>query len=177
MNKTIYSSGVVADGQGVLDLVDPDLWLIRDCIFDAQGHPVNMFWQAASHDSNQLHAPVSGNPTDPAYYLTHALRNYPQPTSTPSVLTTMPDRVTMRVRLVPVGLDVLDDLIDGGDLDAGVKAAMPTFDLAGTTLEWTAATVTNNYVEDGLPVACVSAGLSTGGVGANPAPMHTKCSP
>jgi hypothetical protein len=172
-----YSSGVVADGQSVLGLADPDLWLIRDCIFDAQNTEVHMFWQAASHDGNQLPGPITNVPTEMNYYLTHVLREYPAPTSTPPMLTMMPDRVTMRVRLVPVGLDVLDDLIQSGDLDAGVKAAMTTYALAGATLEWTAAKATIKYVDQGLPVLCVTSGLSTGSQGANPAPAHTKCKP
>ena len=175
--QPFYSSGVVADGQSVLDLKDPDLWLLRDCIFDSQGQPVNMFWEAASHDSNQLLGPVTNVQTDPSYYLTHALRTYPASTSVPATLTTMPDSVTMRVRLVPVGLDVLDDLIDGGDLDPSVKAKMATFSLGATTLTWTAATATIKYPEDGLPVLCVASGLSNGGVGAHPAPEHTMCTP
>jgi Cytochrome c554 and c-prime len=176
-NEVVYSSGVVRDDESVVALADPDLWLIRDCIFNAQGQEVNMFWEAASHDSNQLLGPVTNVKTDPSYYITHAIRSFPAPTSTPPLLTTMPDRVTMRVRLRPVGLDVLDDLIASGDLDAGVRAQMTTFDLAGTVLEWTAAAATITYPEDGLPVACVSSGLTLGGVGANPAPVHTMCSP
>jgi hypothetical protein len=175
--QPIYSSGVVADGQSVLDLKDPDLWLIRDCIFDGTGNEVRMFWQAASHDSNQLPGPVTSVPTDPSYYLTHVMRNYPQPTSTPSALTAMPDKVTMRVRLVPVGLDVLDDLIQSGDLDPSVKALMPTFDLAGGTLTWTAATATIKYPDQGEPVTCVSSGLTMGASTATPAPAHQRCSP
>ena len=172
-----YSSGVVADGASVLALKDPDLWLIRDCIFDAQNKEVNMFWQAASHDSNQLPGAFTNVQSDPKYYLTHVMRAYPAATSMPSVLTTMPDRVTMRVRVVPVGLDVLDDLVQSGDLDGGVKAKMPTLSLAGTTLEWTAAAATIKYPEDGLPVLCVSSGLISGASNANPAPAHTLCQP
>ena len=163
LGQVIYQSGVVADGQSVTALQDPDFWLIRDCIFDGQGKQVDMFWQAASHDSNQLLGQTTNVQTDPSYYLTHALRTYPAPTSTPATLGTMPDRVTMRVRLVPVGLDVLDDLIASGDLDAGVKAQMTTFSLAGTTLEWTAAAATIKYEEDGVQVLCVSSGLAAGG--------------
>jgi hypothetical protein len=176
-NQPYYQSGVVADGQSVLSLMDPDLWLIRDCIFDGQGHEVNMFWQAASHDSSQLPGAVTNVPTDPKYFLTHVMRQYPMATSTPPMLTTVPDRVTMRVRLVPVGLDVLDDLIGSNDLPVSVKAQMPTFSLAGTTLEWTAASATIKYVDQGLPVLCVSTGLPAGAQGANPAPAHAMCKP
>jgi hypothetical protein len=175
--QPFYQSGVVADGEEVLALNDPDLWLIRDCILDGQNNEVHMFWQAASYDSNQLPGPLTNMPTDPRYYLTHVMREYPAPTSTPSMLTTMPDRVTMRVRLVPVGLDVIDDLTQSGDLDAGVKAAIFTYALAGTTLEWTAASATVKYVDNGLPVLCRTSGIASGSQGANPAPAHTKCQP
>jgi hypothetical protein len=176
--QSIYQSGVVAAGQSVLDLQDPDLWLIRDCIFDAQGQSVNMFWQAASHDSNQLPGPITSVQTDPQYYLTHVMRSYPGATATPpSILTTMPDHVTMSVNVTPIGLDVLDDLVTSGDLDPAVKAAMSTITLAGGTVDWTAAAATIKYLDQGLPVLCVSSGLSAGASNANPAPAHTKCSP
>jgi hypothetical protein len=53
--QVIYQSGAVPEGGDVIAsaATDPDLWLLRDCMLDAQGQPVNMFWQAASHDSNQ----------------------------------------------------------------------------------------------------------------------------
>ncbi len=72
---------------------------------------------------------------------------------------------------------MLDDLIGSGDLDAGVRDQMTTFDSAGTDLTWTAAAATITYPEDGLPVRCVSSGIALGGVGANPAPAHSLCSP
>lgn len=176
-NQPIYQSGVISDGQSVLDLKDPDLWLLRDCIFDGQGNEVHMFWQAAGHETNTLPGPTTNVPTDPAYYLTHVVRTYPLPTSTPSALSVMPDRVTMRVRLVPVGLDVLADLVQSGDLDAGVASQMPTYDLAGATLTWTAATATIKYPVGGLPVLCVSSGLTAGAQNATAATPHTKCQP
>ena len=92
------------------------------------------------------------------------------------MLTTLPDSVTMRVRLTPVGQDVLDDLVSSGDLDPGVEAQVPTFDLGGTALTWTAATATIMYIDQGLPATCVSSGIVSGASTANPAPAHTRCS-
>jgi hypothetical protein len=172
----IYQSGVVPEGVSVTQITDPDLWLVRDCLLDGGGKEVHMFWEAASYDSNQLPGPVTAKQTDPDYFLTHVVRSYPRPTSTPAVIP-MPDRVTMRVRLVPVGLDVLDDLIQSGDLDPAVKARMPSYVLGGTDLEWTAEAATIKYVEQGQPVLCVTKGLSTGANAAVPAPEHTKCGP
>jgi hypothetical protein len=175
--QPFYQSGVVADGQSVVSLNDPDLWLLRDCIFDAQGQEVHMFWEAAGHETNALPGAVTNVQTDPSYYLTHVVRTFPAPTSTPSMLATMPDQVTMRVRLQPVGLDVLDSLIQSKDLTADVKAQIPTYALAGTTLTWTAAKATIKYLDQGLPVLCVSSGLSAGVSNATPAKPHTKCQP
>jgi hypothetical protein len=175
--QTIYKSGVIADGESITESPDPDLWLIRECLFDKQNKPVDMFWEAASNETSQLPGPITNVPTDPDYYLTHVFRNYPRPTSTPASLATPPDRVTMRVRIIPVGLDVLDSLVASGDLDPAVKAKMPVFSLAATTLEWTAAAATIKYPDQGIPVSCVSAGLTTGANTASPAPENTKCSP
>jgi hypothetical protein len=47
------------------------------------------------------------------------------------------DRVTARVRLAPIGLDVVDDLIASGDLDPALRASIPTHTLRATELEWT----------------------------------------
>jgi hypothetical protein len=177
--QTFYQSGAVPEGQSVIAsaATDPDLWLVRDCMLDAQGQEVSMFWQAASHDSNQLPGPVTIDQTSPLFYLPHVVRDYPRSTSTPPMLTTMPDTVTMRVRMVPVGFDVLDDLVASGDLDPGVAAKMPEYTLAGSSVTWTEATATIQYLDMGLPVTCVSTGLTLGANSANPAPEHTKCSP
>jgi hypothetical protein len=175
--KAVYESGVVGDDGSVTALADPDLWLLRDCLLGAGGEPVHMFWDAVGYDSNQLPGPVTATQSDPRYYLTHVMRTFPRPSSTPSVIAAAPDRVTMRVQLVPVGLDVLDDLIQSGDLDPAVRAKMPTLTLAGTDLEWTAASATIKYVDQGQPVLCVTKGLTTGANASTPAPEHTKCAP
>lgn len=49
----------------------------------------------------------------------------------------VPDRVTTRVNLRPIGLDVLDRHVSTGALDPGFPDAMPTFTLGSTQLEWT----------------------------------------
>jgi hypothetical protein len=173
----VYQSGVVPEGGSVVALADPDLWLLRDCLLGADGEPVHMFWDAARYDSNQLPGPVTAVQSDPRYYLTHVMRSFPRPTSTPAVIAAAPDRVTMRVRLVPVGLDVVDDLIESGDLDPAYRAKMPTWTLTGTDLEWTEAAATIKYVEQGQPVLCVTKGLSTGANASTPAPEHAACAP
>jgi hypothetical protein len=36
----------------------------------------------------------------------------------------------------PIGMDVLRDLVDSGDLDEEVIAAVPTFTMHGAAVEW-----------------------------------------
>ncbi len=78
-----------------------------------------------------------------------------------------PDRVTLKVWVEPIGLDVLDDLVQSGHLDAAVRDAMPrhallpargTSDLA---LEWTPELTADpgiGYVKqiEGVASQCVS---------------------
>ncbi|RMH38623.1 MAG: hypothetical protein D6689_19020 [Deltaproteobacteria bacterium] len=126
----IFSSGDVADGQPVESLDDPQLWQMRSRLYDGDGNEVHTAWKAATVDADDLLPPaVTSDPTDPRFY--HAVtRRYTLPG--------VPDRVTMRVRLRPVGLDLLPPLVDAGLLDPSVADALPTFTLASTELEWTA---------------------------------------
>jgi hypothetical protein len=72
---------------------------------------------------------VTADPNDPRFF--HAVtRTYP-------ALANIPDRMTLRVRIRPIGADVIDALVAGGDLDAAIGDAVPTFTLEGTTVEWT----------------------------------------
>jgi hypothetical protein len=152
----LYESGVVADGQPVTALADPDLWLFRDRTFDAGGAETHMFWEVARTEPGTIGAQVTSDPSDPRFFTaSHAVRRFPL--STAAAIPGLPDRVTVRVRIQPMGLDVLDDLIASGHLAAGVRGAMPTFDLlpnralaapsrpqfaplAEVTMEWSEAT-------------------------------------
>ena len=49
----IYQSGVAA-GETPEAAADPDLWMIRDCIFDDSQNEAHMFWQAASYTTNLI---------------------------------------------------------------------------------------------------------------------------
>ncbi len=178
--KTIYQSGVVPDGTPVTSITnDPDLWLLRDCMFDASGKQVDMFWQAASTEGNELPAPVTFMMNDPSFYKTHIVQSFPRELG--SGLPQMPDQVTLRIRLQPIGLDVLQDLVKSGDLkDQSILTNMPTWDVV-PLLTWTpqAAQMQNlTYLdENGQPVSCVSPTTFNVGADKYPAVNHTKCSP
>jgi hypothetical protein len=123
----VYSSGVVADDQPIAELDDPDLWLLRDRVFDQNGEETHDFWLAESVESNLLPAPDTfGGLGDAMTWRSHTY-------AVPSV----PARVNMRVRLRPIGLEILQELVDSGDLDPAVLDNTTTFDVAPTVLEWT----------------------------------------
>ncbi|HVY45516.1 MAG TPA: multiheme c-type cytochrome [Minicystis sp.] len=163
----VYQSGVVPKGESVTEIDDPDRWILRTCMFDAKKQPVDMFWQAVTTGSDQLPGPVTVDMTDPAFYATHVVQSWPrdgeQPIATPF------DEVKATLHLVPVGLDVLDDLVKSGDLDPKVKDAMPEYTLAGATLTWTKKSATIQYLDQSFPVTCVAIGLSTGANNGNAA--------
>jgi hypothetical protein len=124
-----YESGVVASDVAIADLDDPDLWLFRDFIFDGDGNEVHMFWDARDYTSSALEAAadISEDAT------TWVSRSYEIPSADV-------ERVTSRVRIRPMGFDVLDDLIATGDLDPAIREQMLTFNVEPTQLEWTEAT-------------------------------------
>ena len=172
----IYKSGVVPPGADATASVttDPDLWLIRDCMFDETGKPVHDFWNAASYEANQLPAQLTFVPTDPRFYQTHVVQAFPRSGDVPGT----PDRVTMRVLLEPLGRDVLNDLVATGDLSAADAARVqPLIVGADPVLEWTAATATDTYLEDRLPVACITKTNFNVAADKVPAPKRTRCAP
>lgn len=175
-DTVMYESGVVPEGEAALAVDDPDLWLLRDCLFDGAGKEVHMFWEARSYRSNQLPAQATFDPTDPRYFQNHVVQTYPR---TRRFLDGVPDRVTLRVLVEPIGLDVLDDLIATGDLEPSVRDAMPrmAIDLGeGELLEWTADTETGSYVDpSGFRASCVTKSNLNLAADKIPAPSSSRC--
>ena len=171
--NVIYQSGQVAADQTVESLTDPDLWLIRDCMYDGSKKETPFFWQAASLISNQLPASVVTNVADPATYTkSHIEKIYPADGS--KGLDQVPDRVTVKVHVKAIGDDVLADLVSSGDLDASIPPKMPTFDPLGGTLEWTQAAASKAMVgSDGLPLYCLFPGIYR--ATPNRAQSHAQC--
>jgi hypothetical protein len=113
---------------------DPHLLLFSDHIYDTQEKPVHMFWQAAKsrahpdgYESNLL-------PSATTTYIEgkHAvMKQYRLRTDAG-----LPARITARLRVRPIGLDVLQELVDSGDLAPAFLPKMQTLTF-GTELEWT----------------------------------------
>jgi len=133
------SSGNIADGEPEETPEgdprhDPRLLMFRDRIYDAKGKPVHMFWEAESssahpdgYESNLLPSAtttyIEGKHAVLKQYRLHGKSG-------------LPARVTARLRMRPIGFDVLQDLVDSGDLDPAILKQMPTLTF-GTQIEWT----------------------------------------
>lgn len=120
-----YESGVVNEAEPVAALADPDLWLLRDRLFDAAGGEVHQFWEAAELRPGTLAVATSLDPLSPGFLAGHMSRQFPRQ----GQLTRAPARVTVRVRLEPIGREILSDLVSSGHLAAAAVARMPTHDL------------------------------------------------
>jgi nitrate/TMAO reductase-like tetraheme cytochrome c subunit len=138
---TQVSSGNIAEGEIEEKLpgeakYDPHLLMFRDRIYDAAGEPVHMFWEAAkskAYPTGYVSQVLPGLTTTYVEGKNTVVKQYRA--SGPDG---MPARVTARLKMRPIGLDVLQDLVDSGDLDPKVMAQMPTYTF-GAEIEWTPA--------------------------------------
>ncbi len=131
-DNEVFSTGVVPEGTPMVDVAaqDPNFWRIGDEITDADGNPVHMFWDAEGYQSMLLPAPTALSPLDPRYTDPHVVRIFQ--------LDTVADRIESAVYLRPVGLDVIDDLIDSGDLDPSYRDKISTYSLGAAHVVWKA---------------------------------------
>jgi hypothetical protein len=123
--QVVLETGRIADGEVEQKPMgdpkyDSQFLPFRDHLIDAAGNETHMFWEAASYKSDLL--PFATNP-DPA--VTHsATRSFMTKTNRP------PTRIEMWLRLRPMGIDVLQDLVKSGHLDPALISAMPTLTVA-----------------------------------------------
>jgi hypothetical protein len=149
----IYSSG----GAAAFPLegsADPDLWLMRDCLFDDSGRETKLFWEAATATGNAVPGSVLQKLNDPASFnSTHPKKQYPANSPLPMT----PDHVTVKVHLQAIGDDVLSDLVASQDLDPAIPSRIARFELGGAAaLDWTPATATPRVdMATSAPLLCV----------------------
>ena len=129
--RRVFSTGSFDRDTPLTAVNDENMWRLGDRIYGDDGEEVHMFWEAARYTSEQLPGPTERDMTAPGYRQTHVTREFEVPGR-------LPDEVTVDVHVRPIGLDVLDSLIDSGDLDPEVKAAMPLFTLRAAHVRWRA---------------------------------------
>jgi len=134
----VFNTGHVADDRALVDLDDPNLIWFGDTMTDCNGEETHMFWEACDTQSNTLPVATSFSPLDPDWIDTHVTRQL-------QIDIAGITRVTARVKMRPMRLDVIDELIEGGWLDPVHRSAFPVYTLGSTDVEWT----------PDLPGACI----------------------
>jgi hypothetical protein len=131
-DRVLWQSGAIADGEREEFPLedprhDPQLCIFRDAFEDERGQPVHMFWEAARRsESTSRVLPIAVDP----------LANHVATCTYRTPGRVQPARLAMRMRMRPVAVSVLQDLVDSGDLDPALIAQMPTFTLHSTVVEW-----------------------------------------
>jgi hypothetical protein len=122
--KELARQGVVGDGEVEETAEKKHVCMFRDRIRDADGNEVHMFWEAASHDKDaRLLKPLPiGGALSPGSHAVDCPFNLR--------LTQQPARIALKLRMRPMGIDVLEDLVKSGHLAADVVKQMPTFTVA-----------------------------------------------
>jgi hypothetical protein len=167
----IYSTG----GDSAFPLEnssDPDLWLMRDCMFDGAGQEVKMFWEPATVVGNAVPGSVVQNLSDPSSFnKSHPKKVYP-------ALPMMPDRINLKIHLQAIGDDVLKDLVDSGDLDPSIPQNIAHYVLGGAgSFDWTPQTATaRNDPGVSQLLLCVIKPIMYR-MNTEPAISHAHCSP
>lgn len=133
------SSGMIGD-QEVEDrpASDPQLWMFRDRIYNERGEERHMFWEAAPSQAHPLGYESSALTvrSEMLGFGTHYVeKSFVLPGAAGAAI---PAKIKARLRLRPIGMDVLQDLVDSGDLDSAYLQQMPTFSF-GAQLDWSAA--------------------------------------
>jgi len=154
-DTTIFSTGQQR-GTELVAGNDPDLWLMRDCLFDGAGAEKHMFWEAAAISTSELPGSVVMTLSDPSSFSrTHLARTFPAAGPLPA----LPDAIELKVHVQPVGDDVIADLVASGDLAAGAVPSTRRFEIAGAALTWTKAEATRIFdATSGSERLCVTTG-------------------
>ncbi len=130
----VFSSGNLQD-DGHFRTDDPNLFLFRDRIFDADGNETHNFWEAAFSALHPTGVQSQLLPVSPDQFMPHNV------TRTYDILESV-DRVTARVNIRAMGLEILDDLIATEGLDPVVRDAMQIIKPASEVV-WTSANGTD----------------------------------
>lgn len=102
------------------------LLVLKDRAVDAAGNTAHMFWDIAEvAASSTLPSAKTRDARDPDFHRERRVFSLnEQPSSVQAI-----DRVTLTVKVRPIALDVLDDLVDSGHLDREVADAMPVIEV------------------------------------------------
>lgn len=131
-----YSSGVIDDDAAIVDSIatDPALALFRDELKDGpeeDAHPVHMMWEAKGVYNTRVPSPAPAGPV--------ALGGLPHGRFRFYLLgSEKPSRVEIAMKARAIGVEILQDLVDSGDLAPEDLPPNKTWTLGGSHRVWTA---------------------------------------
>ncbi len=136
-DKIIYQNGNIPPGAKVEEKPSsngPNPWVFRDKVYDKNGKPALMFWDAVPQPPDPNASNCDTLPETNAQNVTmHSCEksygNVPARDKTA--------RLRLQVHVQPVAREVLDSLVASGDLDPALADKMPTLTLENSILEWT----------------------------------------
>lgn len=133
--EEVFRTGVIGDQEVVNEVQDDNLWVLGHRALGANGEEAELFADAVELQGQVLPVATARLPSDPGYTETHV-------THTMLVPGDNVDRVEMTVHIRPMALDVMDSLIESGDLDPSYRETIPTFELAASRVQWRAENAT-----------------------------------
>lgn len=125
----VFGFGHVGPEEAAVDIIDanPNNWAFFDRIYNDAGEEVHMFWEARQVVSTIL--PVNNQAVANPESSSWKARTYILPVDTL-------DRVEMQLNLRAMGREVLESLVNSGDLDPAFLQSIETFQVAGADLIW-----------------------------------------
>ncbi len=127
-NTLVFTKGQVASNQSFESQRENSAWHLHATLQEEEEEEdTHSFWSADSIRENSLEAPKS---TAESVDGAHAQERLFVVPGGPL------DRVEMRFKLRPIGLEILRELSEDYDLDERLIAEMPTFTLGSTELSW-----------------------------------------
>jgi hypothetical protein len=128
--EAVYQSpspgaGAVEDG-GITAGPATELAVLREFVVDEAGDPAHMFCDVrAVASSTVLRGTATRDPLDPRFHRERQRWLF----NTQHAESVALERVTLRVRMRPVALDVLGDLVESGHLDEAIAEKMPVLNV------------------------------------------------
>jgi hypothetical protein len=121
----LFETGKIPDDRAVAEVADPNLFLLRDHVFDIDGKDTELFWRAVRFESAQLPAAEPNRPDGKAVVKTYRVEGAVA-------------EVGMRLKIRPIDWDLIAELARSRDLDPKTIDPITTFTLGKTELTWRA---------------------------------------
>ncbi len=100
--------------------------VLKDRVLDEDGDTAHMFWDVRElAESTTIPGVATRDPLDPNFHIERTILRF----DTEQVALGAIDRVTLLLRVRPIALEVLDDLVESGHLEQEIVDAMPVLDI------------------------------------------------